>query len=80
MTYNARLGLIFFAIYAAVYAGFIGVCTFDYEAMGKPVFDGINLAIVYGMTLILLAIVMAVIYMLLAKNEPEVPQANATEE
>jgi uncharacterized membrane protein (DUF485 family) len=80
MTYNARLGLIFFAIYAAVYAGFIGVCTFDYEAMGKPVFDGINLAIVYGMALILLAIVMAVIYMLLAKNEPEVPQANATEE
>jgi len=80
MTYNARLGLIFFAIYAAVYAGFIGVCTFGYEAMGKPVFDGINLAIVYGMALILLAIVMAVIYMLLAKNEPEVPQANATEE
>jgi len=80
MTYNARLGLIFFAIYAAVYAGFIGVCTFDYEAMGKPVFDGINLAIVYGMALILLAIVMAVIYMFMAKTEPEVPQANATEE
>jgi len=80
MTYNARLGLIFFAIYAAVYAGFIGVCTFDYEAMGKPVFEGLNLAIVYGMALILLAIVMAVIYMLLAKTEPEVPQANATPE
>ena len=80
MTYNARLGLIFFAIYAAVYAGFIGVCTFDYEAMGKPVFDGINLAIVYGMALILLAIVMAVIYMFMAKTEPEVPQANATDE
>ena len=80
MTYNARLGLVFFAIYAAVYAGFIGVCTFDYEAMGKPVLEGLNLAIVYGMALILLAIVMAVIYMLLAKTEPEVPQANATPE
>ena len=80
MTYNARLGLVFFAIYAAVYAGFIGVCTFDYEAMGKPVFEGLNLAIVYGMALILLAIVMAVIYMFMAKTEPEVPQANATPE
>ena len=74
MARNARLGLIFFFVYAAVYAGFVAVCTFRYDWMGTIVFAGLNLAIVYGMGLIGLAVVMAVVYMLLCK-----PEAAATD-
>lgn len=70
MARNARLGLIFFFLYAAVYAGFVAICTFRYDWMGTIVFAGLNLAVVYGMGLIGLAVVMAVIYMMLCKPEP----------
>ena len=71
MAYNARLGLKFFFVYALAYAGFVAVCTFRYDWMSVIVFQGLNLAIVYGMGLILLAIVMSVIYMRLCKaDEP----------
>lgn len=69
MSYNARLGLVFFIAYALVYAGFVAICTFRYDWMGTIVFAGLNLAIVYGMGLIGLAVVLAVIYMLLCKAE-----------
>ena len=67
MTRNARLGLLFFFVYALVYAGFVAICTFRYDWMGTIVFAGLNLAVVYGMGLIVLAVIMAVIYMLLCK-------------
>ncbi|HEX8324098.1 MAG TPA: DUF485 domain-containing protein [Tepidisphaeraceae bacterium] len=71
ITRNARLGLGFFFVYAAVYSGFVAICTFRYDWMGTIVFAGLNLAIVYGMGLIVLAVVMAVIYMLLCKPDDE---------
>ena len=77
MNRNARLGLVFFFVYAAVYAGFVAVCTFRYEWMGTIVVAGLNLAIVYGIGLIALAMLMAVAYLLLctpAGDEP--PDAN----
>ncbi|MGN6506153.1 MAG: DUF485 domain-containing protein [Tepidisphaeraceae bacterium] len=67
MSYNARLGLVFFAVYALIYGGFVAICTFRYDLMGTIVFAGLNLAIVYGMGLIFLAVLMAVVYMLLCK-------------
>lgn len=71
MARNARLGLVFFFLYALVYAGFVVICTFRYDWMGTIVFAGLNLAVVYGMGLIVLAVVMAVIYMLVCKPEDE---------
>lgn len=69
MSRNARLGLLFFFVYAAIYIGFVAICTFRYDWMGTIVFGGLNLAVVYGMSLIALAVVMAVIYMLVCKPE-----------
>ena len=67
--YNARLGLWLFFLYLTLYAGFVGVCAYDYTIMAKPVLAGLNLAIVWGMGLIISAFVLALVYMALARNE-----------
>lgn len=60
---NARAGLVLFFIYLAAYAGFMGLSAFAPQAMGVPVLAGVNLAITYGMGLIVGALVVAAIYM-----------------
>ena len=62
-TANARAGLALFFIYLAFYAGFVGLAAFAPQAMGRPVLAGVNLAITYGMALILGAFVIAALYM-----------------
>ena len=61
--YKTRLGVVMFIIYCVVYAGFVftNVLT-EGEAMQIILFAGLNLAVVYGMGLIVLALVMALIY------------------
>ena len=60
---NARAGLVLFFVYLAFYAGFVGLAAFAPAAMGQPVLAGVNLAITYGMALILGAFVVAALYM-----------------
>jgi len=60
---NARAGLVLFFIYLAFYAGFMGLAAFAPEAMGRPALAGVNLAITYGMGLIIGAFVIAALYM-----------------
>jgi uncharacterized membrane protein (DUF485 family) len=61
--YKSRLGLRMFFFYCVFYAGFvlINVGT-EGKAMQTIVLMGLNLAVVYGMSLIVLALVMALIY------------------
>jgi uncharacterized membrane protein (DUF485 family) len=66
---NARAGLVLFFIYLAFYAGFMALAAFAPQSMGQPVLGGVNLAITYGMALIVGAFVIAAIYMVLcARN------------
>ena len=65
---NARYGLVLFVIYLALYAGFVGLSAFAPLKMGEPVLGGINLAVVYGMGLIVAAFILAVIYMVITRN------------
>jgi uncharacterized membrane protein (DUF485 family) len=60
---NARAGLVLFFIYLAFYAGFMGLAAFAPEAMSRPAIAGVNLAITYGMGLIVGALVIAALYM-----------------
>ena len=60
--YKRRLGVIMFVIYSAVYAGFVAINLIDPSLMGVPVVGGQNLAVVYGMGLIILALVLALFY------------------
>ena len=51
-----------FAIYSALYAGFVLISAVAADWMDREVAFGLNLAIVYGMVLIVAALVLALIY------------------
>lgn len=59
---KTKLGIWMFIFYSLFYAGFITIAVFYYELMSKIVFAGLNLAIVYGFSLIVVAIIMGLIY------------------
>lgn len=65
---NARYGIILFVIYVLFYAGFVALAAFSQDTM-KTDIAGVNLAIVYGLGLIVLAFVMAIIYMFLCRQQ-----------
>jgi uncharacterized membrane protein (DUF485 family) len=60
--YKSKLGVYMFIAYVLVYAGFIVINVASPKLMGVIVFAGLNLALVYGVGLIVLAIVMGLIY------------------
>lgn len=60
---NARNGLMLFAVYVVLYVGFMLLNAFAHERMQQPVLAGLNLAIVYGMGLIIAALLLALVYM-----------------
>ena len=64
---NARYGLWLFLVYVIFYAGFIAISAFKFDALRADV-GGVNLAIVYGMGLILLAFLLALVYMSMTRN------------
>ena len=71
VSHNARWGLIFFFIYLILYALFVWMSAFRLELMAKPFLWGVNLAILYGMALIVAAFVMALLYMTLTRKSTE---------
>ncbi len=67
LPYNARLGIWLFLIYLVIYGGFMLLNTFKAEWMSRTPFGGVNLAILYGMFLIVAALVLALVYMVLCR-------------
>lgn len=63
------LGLALFAVYLVLYGGFIALCAFNLDWMGKKGPLGLNHATLYGFGLIVSAFVLALIYMLAARLE-----------
>jgi uncharacterized membrane protein (DUF485 family) len=59
---KTRLGVILFLIYLAIYAGFVVIGTLFTDALSVRVFANVNLAVVYGMGLIILAAIMGLFY------------------
>jgi uncharacterized membrane protein (DUF485 family) len=74
---NARYGLVLFAVYVAFYAGFILLAVMRPSVMAAP-FLGLNVAIAYGFGLIVLALVLALVYMALCGRTAE-PERSAAE-
>ena len=68
-SYNARLGLTLFFLYLVIYATFVALSAFRNDLMATPVLGGVNLAVVYGFGLIFTAFVLAVLYMVLCRDE-----------
>jgi uncharacterized membrane protein (DUF485 family) len=59
---HVRFGLILFAVYLLLYIGFVGLAAFAPHLMSEPWIGGVNVAIGYGMGLILAAILLALLY------------------
>ncbi len=59
--FKTRLGIIMFAIYTPIYLAFILISVISPSTMSKDV-GSLNVAIVYGFGIIILAIIQAVIY------------------
>jgi uncharacterized membrane protein (DUF485 family) len=60
---TASLRLWLFALYLALYLGFMLLTTFRLDVMATTPIAGVNLAILYGLLLIVAALVLALIYM-----------------
>ncbi len=60
--WKAKLGIKLFWLYCLVYMGFVGIAVFATEIMKKPVLAGTNLAIIYGIGLIVFAIILGLVY------------------
>jgi uncharacterized membrane protein (DUF485 family) len=60
--YKARLGIYYAIIYSVVYSVFVALNVVTPQIMSIIIIAGLNLAVVYGIGLIVLAIVMGLIY------------------
>jgi uncharacterized membrane protein (DUF485 family) len=65
---NARYGLVLFAVYLALYGGFMAWNVVDPLGLARPALFGVNVAIVYGFALIGFALVLALVYMTLCRR------------
>jgi uncharacterized membrane protein (DUF485 family) len=65
---RARLGLQLFAVYCALYAGFMYLSAFQPQWMEAKPAAGVNLAIWYGLGLIVGAFAVAMIYAALCRR------------
>lgn len=68
IAHNTRLGVLLFVVYVMLYGGFMALSAFAPAAMSKPFLGGANLAVAYGFSLILAALVLALIYMKLCRR------------
>ena len=59
---NARSGLWLFCVYLVVYIGFVLLTAFAPQVMQITFASGLNVAILYGLGLIALAMVLALVY------------------
>ena len=73
---KSRLGVVMFVIYTIVYAGFIYINVWDSKVMKISV-GSLNVAIVYGFVLIVLALVLAIIYNHICTNAEKLVDVNA---
>lgn len=59
---KARLGVLFFFIYLFFYGGFVAIGVLNYELLAMEVTGGINLALFYGIGLIIFAVLLGILY------------------
>ncbi|MBN1895152.1 DUF485 domain-containing protein [bacterium] len=73
IAFKTRIGIYIFLAYTAVYIGFVAVNLMAPTLMAKNIMFGLNLAVVYGFGLIIVALILALIYNhLCARREKQV--------
>jgi uncharacterized membrane protein (DUF485 family) len=73
---KSNIGILMTVLYALVYGGFVFLSVFYPSIMSVRIFFGMNLAITYGLGLIVIAIIFAMIYnqMVRIPRAPETPE------
>lgn len=71
--YNTRLGLLLFALYLIFYGGFVLLNAFAPSLAETDLVAGVNLAVSYGLALIVAALGLAVLYLWLCRA-PDAPK------
>jgi uncharacterized membrane protein (DUF485 family) len=66
--YKAKLGLYMFAAYTVIYFVFVFLCVFDPKLMAVDI-GSLNVAIVYGFGIIVLAMIQAIVYNYLCSKQ-----------
>jgi uncharacterized membrane protein (DUF485 family) len=59
---KTKLGVILFVVYLVIYTGFVVIGSLFTDFLGGRAFAGLNLAVIYGMGLIMLAAVLGLFY------------------
>lgn len=77
-TRAARIGLILFCVYLALYGGFVFLSAFSAESMEATPVAGVNVAILYGFFLIIAAILLSLIYGMVCGGEGNSSDAVST--
>lgn len=75
VAYKTRLGIIMFVIYSLIYIGFVAINVVKPSLMAIPVILGLNLAVVYGVGLIVFALILALIYNHLCTRQERITTA-----
>ena len=65
---NTRYGLVLFAAYGALYAAFMIITAFAPRVLEATTISGVNLAVVYGLVLIVAAFLLALVYVWLCRT------------
>lgn len=61
-TWKAKLGIKLFWVYCLTYCAFVATAVFATESLGLPMIGGTNRAIIFGIGLILFAVVLGLVY------------------
>ncbi len=59
--FKTRIGIWMFLLYSIFYVGFIAINVLSPQIMGSDI-GGLNLAVIYGMGLIIFALLLALVY------------------
>ena len=73
---KSNIGVRMTILYSVVYSGFVVLSVFFPALMGEEAIFGLNLAIAYGLALIIIAIIFAIIYNTIVRipNSARLPQ------
>ena len=74
--YKANLGVVMFIIYSLIYAGFVLLNVISPVSMEMEVLLDMNLACVYGFSLIVIALIQALIYDFMCRKQEEILNKN----
>lgn len=77
--WKAKLGIKLFWFYCLTYSAFVATAVYATDSLGKPCIGGANRAVIFGMGLIIFAVILGLVYnYLCTKKEDEMSKEGGT--